>query len=125
MARSRYLIIPMAALVAAIFVLATLMPAIAQSAKRSGVGPCRQGALSLISLLDSKEDNTPDYRNAYDGVVQSCGPATGAPSASAPSPRTDCGKLASALLDLIEDGKMNSQGFVAARTRFAMSCGPR
>ena len=51
----------MAALVAAIFVLATLMPAMAQSAKRSGVGPCRQGALSLISLLDSKEDNTPDY----------------------------------------------------------------
>jgi hypothetical protein len=115
----------MAALVAAIFVIATLMPAAAQPAKRSGAGPCRQGALSLISLLDSKEDNTPDYRNAYDGVVQTCGPATGAPSASAPSPREDCGKLALALLDIIEDGKINTQGFVAARTRFALSCAPR
>lgn len=114
----------MAALVAAIFVIATLMPATAQPVKRSGVGPCRQGALSLISLLDSKEDNTPDYRQAYDGVVRSCGPATGAPSASAPSPREDCGKLALAVLDIIEDGKMNTQGFVAARTRFALSCAP-
>ena len=115
----------MAAFVAAIFVFAPLMPAMAQPAKRSGAGPCSQGALSLISLLDSKEDNTADYRSAYDGVVQTCGPATGATSASPPSPREDCGKLAVAVLNLIEDGKINTQGFVAARTRFALSCAPK
>jgi hypothetical protein len=115
----------MAALVAAIFVIATLMPAIAQPAKRSGAGPCRQGALSLISLLDSKADNTADYRHAYDGIVQTCGPASPAPSAQAPSGRDDCGKLALALLDIIEDGKINTRGFAAARTRFALSCAPR
>lgn len=115
----------MAALVAAIFLSAVLASATAQPAKRSGTLPCRQGALSIISMLDSKEDNTPDYRSAYDAIVQTCGPATGAPSASAPSPRADCGKLAVAVLDLIEDGKINTQGFVAARTRFALSCAPR
>ena len=125
MSKSRHLTVAMAALVAAIFMFAALTPATAQPAKRSGTGPCRQGALSLISLLDSKEDNTPDYRRAYDGVVQTCGPATGAPSASPPSPREDCGKLALAVLDVIEDGKINTQGFVAARTRFALSCAPR
>ena len=114
----------MAALVAAIFVSAALEPATAQPAKRSGAGPCRQAALSIIAALDAKEDNTPDYRHAYEGIVQTCGPA-GAPSAQPPSPREECGKLALAVLDAIEDNKINTQAFVHARTRFALSCAPR
>jgi hypothetical protein len=116
-------ILKMAALVAAIFVCAALAPATAQD-KRSGVGPCRQGALSLIGMLDLGEDNTADYRHAYEGVVKTCGPA-GMPSAQPPSARADCPKLARAMLDAIEEGKINSQGFVHARTRFALSCAPR
>ena len=110
---------------AAIFVCAALAPATAQSNRqRSGVGPCRQAALSIKSMLDAKEDNTVDYRHAYDGIVQTCGPA-GAPSAQAPSGREECGKLALAVLDAIEEGKIDTQGFVHARTRFALSCPPR
>jgi hypothetical protein len=30
------------------------------AAKRSGIGPCRQGALALIGMLDDKNDNTAD-----------------------------------------------------------------
>lgn len=117
----RHFTIVMAAPVAAIFVCAALVSAAAQPAKRSGAGPCRQAALSIIALLDAKEDNTPDYRHAYEGIVQTCGPA-GAPSAQPPSGREECGKLALAVLDAIEDGKINTQGFVHARTRFALSC---
>jgi len=124
MAQSRYLSITMAALVAAIFVFAGLVSATAQPAKRSGAGPCRQAALSIMSMLDAKEDNTADYRHAYDGLTQTCGPA-GMPSAQPPSPREECGKLALAVLDAIEENKVNTQGFVHARTRFALSCAPR
>ena len=59
----------MAAPVAAIFVCAALVSATAQPAKRSGAGPCRQAALSIISMLEAKEYNTADYRHAYDGIV--------------------------------------------------------
>jgi len=114
----------MAALVAAIFVFAAQVAATAQPAKRSGAGPCRQAALSIMSMLDAKEDNTADYRHAYDGLTQTCGPA-GAPSAQPPSPREECGKLALAVLDAIEENKINTQAFVHARTRFALSCAPR
>lgn len=114
----------MAAPVAAIFLIAALASATAQQTKRSGAGPCRQGALSIIAMLDANEDNTPDYRRVYEAVVQTCGPA-GMPSAQPPSPREECRKLALAVLDAIEENKINTQGFVHARTRFAMSCGPR
>jgi hypothetical protein len=114
----------MAALVAAIFVSASLVPATAQPAKRSGTGPCRQAALSIIAALDANEENTADYRHAYEGLTQTCGP-TGMPSAQPPSPREDCGKLALAVLDAIEENKIETQAFVHARTRFAMSCAPR
>ena len=117
-------LLKMAALVAAIFVCAALWPASVQSDRRSGAGPCRQGALSLIAMLDRGEDNTADYRHAYEGVVQRCGPA-GAPSAQAPIGRKECSKLVLAMLDAIEEGKINTQGFVHARTRFAVSCTPR
>ena len=114
----------MAAQVAAIFVSAALASATAQPAQRSGAGPCRQAALSIIAALDAKEDNTPDYRHAYEGLTQTCGPA-GMPSAQPPSPREQCGKLALAVLDAIEENKINTQAFVHARTRFATSCAPR
>jgi hypothetical protein len=120
----RHMFSQMAASMAAIFVFAVITPATAQQAKRSGAGPCRQAALSIISALDAKEDNTPDYRHAYEGLTQTCGPA-GMPSAQPPSPREECGKLALAVLDAIEDNKINTQGFVHTRTRFAMSCAPR
>ena len=116
----------MAAFMAAISICAVLAPVSAQSDKRSGAGPCRQGALSLIGMLDSGENNTADYRHAYAAVVQTCGPV--APATTPAQPRADqqaCGKLARAMLDSIEDGKMNSQGFVQARSRFAVSCAPR
>ncbi|MBN8990168.1 MAG: hypothetical protein J0H42_18130 [Rhizobiales bacterium] len=114
----------MATLVVAILVCGTLASAHAQQTRRSGTGPCRQGALSLIAMLDANEDNTPDYRRVYEAVVQTCGPA-GMPSAQPPSPREECRKLALAMLDAIEDNKINTQGFVHARTRFATSCAPR
>ena len=101
-----------------------LAPATAQTTKRSGAGPCRQGALALIAMLDRGEDNTADYRHAYDGLAQTCGPA-GMPSAQPPSARAECGKLALAVLDAIEENKIDTQGFVHARTRFALSCAPR
>jgi len=124
MAKSRHLTIAMAAPVAAIFVCAALASATAQPAKRSGAGPCRQAALAIIAMLDGKEDNTSEYRNAYDGIVQTCGPVASA----LPEPtsgREHCGKLALAVLDAIEEGKINTKGFVQARTRFAQSCAPR
>ena len=116
----------MAAFMAAIFICATLAPATAQSNRRSGAGPCRQGTLSLIGMLDRGEDNTPDYRHAYKGVVQTCGPVSSAPaSAQSRAGQEVCGKLALAMLGSIEDGKMNSQSFVQVRSRFAQSCTPR
>ena len=124
MPQFQHLIPTMAALVAAILICAAVAPAAAQSRPRSGVGPCRQGALSIIAMLDAKEDNTADYRHAYEAVVQTCGPS-GAPSAQAPSGRQECGKLALAVLDAIEDNKINTQAFVRARTLFALSCAPR
>jgi hypothetical protein len=124
MSGTRYSISAMAAFMAAIFVCAQLASAAAQPAKRSGVGPCRQAALSLMSMLDDKEDNTAAYRQAYEGIVQTCGPVAAA-APEAPSGREQCGKLALAMLDAIEEGKINGQGFVRARTRFALSCAPR
>lgn len=125
MTASRYNLV-VAALVAAIFVCGAVTPAAAQSAKRSGIGPCRQGALAIIAMLDRKEDHTAEYRHAYDGLVQTCGPMG---EARMPTPsdvsRTDCGKLALAVLDAIEEGKMNTKGFVEVRARFAAACEPR
>lgn len=122
---SLHRIMTTAAPVAAVFVcVAFAIPSLAQSGKRSGVGPCRQGALAIIAMLDAKEDNTPAYRHAYDAVVQSCGPVAAAPKPE-PVQREDCPKLALAVLDTIEDGKMNTPAFVRARGRFALACAPR
>src|SRR5436190_576187 len=101
---SRHMLSRMAAPVAAILICGIVASASAQPAKRSGASPCRQAALSIISALDAKEDNTADYRHAYEGLTQTCGPA-GMPSAQPPSPREECRKLALAVLDAIEENK--------------------
>jgi hypothetical protein len=115
-----------AALAVATLAAATLLPALAQSGKRSGVGPCRQGALAIIAMLDGGDDKSADYRHAYAAVTQTCGPvAQGKPASSPVEDRATCRDRALAMLDAIEDGKMNTQGFVRARNRFAQSCAPR
>ena len=111
---------------AAVFAWAAMLaPTIAQSGKRSGLGPCRQGTLAIMAMLDAKEDNTADYRHAYDAVVQSCSPVTAAPKAEPAPGREKCGELALAMLDAIEDGKMNTPVFMQARGRCAQACAPR
>jgi hypothetical protein len=125
MDKSRQRILPMAALVAAIFVFASLASATEQSTKRSA-GPCRQGALAIIAYLDRKEDNTVDYRHAYDGIVQTCGPVASVPPwAPPPFDREECRAVALAVLDAIEENKINTKGFVRIRNHFAQVCAPK
>lgn len=110
------------------FGMAALMvaaPATAQSSKRSGMGPCRQGALALIAMLDDKQDASAEYRHAYEAVVQTCGPAKATGRLMPAQERGACRELALGLLDTIEDGKMNTQDFARARDVFARSCAPR
>jgi hypothetical protein len=100
-------------------------------APRPDAKACREAANGLISLIDaktdSKTDNTALYRDAYGVVVNTCGPMARAPKPAEPPPpgRAACHDLAAALVDLIEDGKMNSAAFVSARERFALACPPR
>ena len=99
-----------------IAILLSAGPALAEgAAKRSGVGPCRQGALALIGMLDDKRDNTADYRQAYEAVVQTCGPAGAPRTPVTAQDRGKCRDLALKVLDTIEDGKMNTPTFVQAR----------
>ena len=114
-----------AALVAVAMLGAELAPALAQSGQRSGPGPCRQGVLALIAMLDGKDDASTDYRHAFEAVTQTCGPVAKARDV-APAGRAGCGKLALAMLDAIEGGgKMTTPVFVRARDQFAQSCAPR
>jgi hypothetical protein len=81
----------------------------------------------LVSLVDAKIDDTALYRETYALVVDTCGPASlkPAPKPNPPPPRAPCHNLAAAVVDLIEDGKMNTAAFVKARTAFAQACAPR
>jgi hypothetical protein len=94
-------------------------------AQRSGGGPCRQGALSLIAMLDGGEQSTADYRKTARDVVETCGRPPGRASAPAQIDQAVCGKLALDMLDAIEDGKMNTRTFTQVRDKFAASCAPR
>lgn len=107
---------------AATVVVAASWPAFAQSGPRSGAGPCRQGALALIAMLDDRDDASADYRHAYDGVVKSCGPAG---RKAAAVDRASCRDLALKMLDAIEEGRLNSRHFADMRETFAASCAPR
>jgi hypothetical protein len=111
---------------AALLFSATLAPAAPRSTHRAGAGPCREAINGLVSMLDAKTDNTALYRDTYRVVVDTCGPAAPAPKPVRPPPSRDsCRDLAAAMVDLIEDGKMNTPAFVKARTAFAQACAPR
>lgn len=96
------------------------------AAEPSSPASCREAANGLISLLDSGQDNTPLYRDTYGVVVNTCGPAghSQKPPQSTQS-RAACDDLAAAMVDLIEDDKMDSAAFVDARDSFARTCAPR
>jgi hypothetical protein len=117
-----------AALLAAALILAPLPSFGTKIAPRASEGSCRQAANGLISLLDAKTDDTALYRDTYTVVVDTCGPpasnAQSKPGATPPG-RVACRDLAAALVDLIEDGKMNIKAFVEARSCFAQVCPPR
>jgi hypothetical protein len=115
-----------AAAAAAVVGFAPLAAAAAQAAKRSSEASCRQAANGLVSMLDAKTDDTALYRDTYAVVVRTCGPASAVPKPATPPPNRDaCHDLAAALVDAIEDGKMNTAAFVKARTDFARACAPR
>jgi hypothetical protein len=92
--------------------------------QRSGLGPCRQGALTLIRLIDEKADSGADYKQTFDAVTQTCGPVRTAAKPAAQD-RGSCRALAQKLLDTIEDGLMNTPAFARTRETFAASCAPR
>jgi hypothetical protein len=115
-----------AALAAAVIVSSSLPSFATKMTPRSSEQSCRQALNGLISLIDAKTDNTALYRDTYGVVVNTCGPVTTASATSAPPPSRDaCHDLAAALVDLIEDGKMNTAAFVKARGDFAQACAPR
>ena len=89
---------------------------------------CREASNGVISLHDAGKDDGALYRDTYAVVVTTCGPASPTPRPAAPpSPvgRAQCSGLAAAMVDLIEDDKMESAEFVRAREAFAVACTPR
>jgi hypothetical protein len=96
----------------------------ASAEQRSGVGPCRQGVLALIGMLDDGDQKSPDYRHAFTAVVQTCGPVAKTKPASKPAGAAQCRKLAGYMLDEIESNRMNGRAFVEVRDTFAQECAP-
>jgi hypothetical protein len=113
-------------LTAALFA-APLPAAAAKMLPRPGPGPCREAVNGLVSMLDARTDDTALYRDTYGIVVNTCGPVRQAPwpPAAPPPSRDACHDLAAALVDLIEDDKMNTPAFAKARGAFALACAPR
>ncbi len=94
-------------------------------AQQSGTDPCRQRVLALIVMIDAEEHDRSHYRNTAASVIKSCGPpivAQTPPPAPVPFDRAACGKLALAMLEGIEAGRMGSPEFVEARNAFAAQC---
>ena len=107
---------------------AALVIASAAASPHSNPASCREAANGLIALLDAGKDDGPLYRDTYAVVVTTCGPAPPTSRlAAAPSPtgRAQCRGLAAAMVDLIEDDKMESAEFARARESFAAACTPR
>jgi hypothetical protein len=105
---------------------ATVVFAAPKSNQRTGEKPCREGMLGIVSMLDAKTDDSADYRQTYSAIVETCGPVGPAPKPKdTPPSRAACRDLAMAMVDLIEDGKMNTKAFVKARDDFALACPPR
>jgi hypothetical protein len=96
----------------------------ASAEQRSGVGPCRQGVLALIGMLDDGDAKSADYRHAFTAVVQTCGPVAKSKAAPKPAGTAQCRKLAGRMLDEIEEGRLNGTAFVQARDTFAQGCAP-
>jgi hypothetical protein len=106
---------------AMIFALALVAQAAAQG---SDPGPCRQGVLALILMIDAEEQDRSHYRSTAASVVEACGSPPAA-KASTPVPSFDkaaCSRLAVTMLESIEAGKMGAPEFVAARNTFAQQC---
>jgi hypothetical protein len=115
-----------AAWLAAALLVAPLPSFAAKIAARSGEKACRGAVNGLISLLDANTDGTPLYRDTFALVVNTCGPLAPAPNPKDPPPnRAGCHDLAAALVDLIEDEKLNTAAFAKARDAFAQTCPPR
>ena len=97
----------------------------AAQAQPRGAGPCRQGVLALIVMIEADEHDKSHYRSTAASVVETCGPP-GAPPKPASSPvpfdKAACGKLALAMLDTMEGSNMGSPPFVQARDEFAGRC---
>jgi hypothetical protein len=93
--------------------------------QRSGAGPCRQGVLALIGMLDSGDVKSAEYRSAFSAVVGTCGPVARSRAASKPAGTAQCRKLAGYMLDEIESNGLNGRAFVEVRDTFAQECGPR
>ena len=98
----------------------------AKMAARSDEKPCRDAINGLISLIDANTDNSALYRDTFAVVVNTCGLIALAPKPKNPPPsRAGCHDLAGAMVDLIEDEKLNTGDFVKARNAFAQTCPPR
>ena len=93
--------------------------------QRSGVGPCRQGVLALISMLDDGDVKSAEYQQASSAVIETCGPVARSKAAPKPVGTAQCRKLAGDMLDAIESGRLNGTAFVQARDAFAQECSPR
>ena len=92
--------------------------------QRSGAGPCRQGVLALIGMLDDGNTKSADYRHAFTAVVGTCGPIAKSKAALKPAGAAQCRKLAGYMLDEIESNRMNGRAFVEVRDTFAQECAP-
>ena len=90
--------------------------------QRSGVGPCRQGVLALIGMLDSGDMKSADYKSAFTAVVGTCGPVARSKAAAKPAGTAQCRKLAGYMLDEIESNGLNGRAFVEVRDTFASEC---
>lgn len=96
----------------------------ASTEQRSGAGPCRQGVLALIGMLDDGDAKSADYRHAFTAVVQTCGPVAQSKAAPKPAGTARCRQLAGQMLDEIESNRLNGKAFVQARDTFAQGCAP-
>jgi hypothetical protein len=102
----------------------------ASAPPRASAASCREAVNGLISLLDAGQDGSALYRETYAVVVNGCGPARRGSEPPPPNPppsqsRAACHGLAGAMVDLIEDDKMDSDAFAQARQNFAAACTPR
>jgi hypothetical protein len=106
---------------------AVLLPTVTSPQAQPGAEPCRQGLLALIMVIDADEHDRPFYRSAVKAVMEMCSPPAAAKQVAAPNAGFDkqlCGRLAAAMFDSTDSGKLDSPQFVKARDDFAARCMP-